>query len=43
MKEDTFVSSTDNNEEHMYEIQLIIQMLSSTHYYIRYQIHNDKL
>jgi hypothetical protein len=33
MKEKTFVSSIDDEEECMYEIQIIIQILSSTYFY----------
>ena len=40
-KEKTFVSSINDEEEHIYEIQIIIQMLSSTYFY--YQIHKNKL
>jgi hypothetical protein len=43
MKEKTFVTSIDNKEEYTYEIQIIIQILSSTYFYLHYQIHNDKL
>jgi hypothetical protein len=32
----------DNKEEYMYEIQIIIQILSTTYYYFHYQIRNDK-
>jgi hypothetical protein len=43
MKEKTFMTLIDNKEEYMYEIQIIIHILSSTHFYLHYQIHNDKL
>jgi hypothetical protein len=33
MKEKTFVSSIDNEEEYIYEIRIIIQILSSTYFY----------
>jgi hypothetical protein len=32
MKEETFVSSTDDKEECVYEIQIIMQILSSTYF-----------
>jgi hypothetical protein len=34
MKEKTFVISIDNKEEYMYEIQIIIHILSSTYFYL---------
>jgi hypothetical protein len=37
------MTSIDNKEEYMYEIQIITQILSSTYLYLHYQIHNDKL
>jgi hypothetical protein len=43
MKEKTFVTLIDNEEEYMYEIRIITQILSSTYFYLHYQIHNDKL
>jgi hypothetical protein len=33
MKEKTFVSSIDDKEEFVYEIQIIIQILSSIYFY----------
>jgi hypothetical protein len=33
MKEKTFVSSTYDEEEHIYEIRIIIQILSSVYLY----------
>jgi hypothetical protein len=42
-KEKTFVTSIDNKEEYMYEIQTITHILSSTYFYLHYQIHDDKL
>jgi hypothetical protein len=33
MKEETFVSSIDNEEEYIYEIRIIIQILLSTYFY----------
>jgi hypothetical protein len=33
MKEKTFVSSIDDGEECMYEIRIIIHILSSTYFY----------
>jgi hypothetical protein len=33
MKEKTFVSPIDDGEECMYEIRIIIQVLSSTYFY----------
>jgi hypothetical protein len=33
MKEETFVSSMDEEEEYIYEIRIIIQILSSTYFY----------
>jgi hypothetical protein len=33
MKEETFVSSTDDEEEYIYEIRILIQILSSTYFY----------
>jgi hypothetical protein len=41
MKRKTFVSSIDDEEEHIYEIQIIIQILSSTSFY--YRTHKNKL
>jgi hypothetical protein len=33
MKEETFVSPMDDEEEYIYEIRIIIQILSSTYFY----------
>jgi hypothetical protein len=33
MKEETFVSSMDDEEEYVHEIQIIIQILLSTYFY----------
>jgi hypothetical protein len=33
MKEESFVSSTDDEEEYIHEIRIIMQILSSTYFY----------
>jgi hypothetical protein len=33
MKEETFVSSMDDEQEYIYEIRIIIRILSSTYFY----------
>jgi hypothetical protein len=33
MKEETFVNSIDDEEEYIYEIRIIVQILSSTYFY----------
>jgi hypothetical protein len=33
MKEETFVTSTDDEEEYIHEIRIIIQILSSTYFH----------
>jgi hypothetical protein len=43
MKEETFVSLIDDEEEYIYEIRIIIQILSSTYFILHYQIHNNRL
>jgi hypothetical protein len=44
MREETFVNSVDDKEEcELYEIQIIIQILPLTYFYLHYHIHNNKL
>jgi hypothetical protein len=43
MKEKTFANSINDKKEYIYEIRIIIQILSSTYFYLHYQIHNNKL
>jgi hypothetical protein len=43
MKEKTFANSINDKEKYIYEIRIIIQILSSTYFYLHYQIHNNRL
>jgi hypothetical protein len=43
MKEKPFVSSIDDKKEFMHEIRIIIQILSSIHFYFHYHICNNNL
>jgi hypothetical protein len=45
MKEETFVSFINDKEECVYKIRIIIQILSSTYFYLHYHYHiyNNKL
>jgi hypothetical protein len=43
MKEKPFVSSIDDKKDFIHEIRIIIQILSSTYFYLHYHICNNKL
>jgi hypothetical protein len=43
MKKKTFVSAINDEEGYIYEIRIIIQISSSTYFYLHYLIHNNEL